>query len=112
MRIRYFESEIEVQLGDQIQTRLWYVFRRRGRVGYLPGASPYNSEFDHHGLKWVGVVSQGGAVFGEVVEPQTGFLPRWVKFIQRDTSSLTDVLKSVPRRPANYDADEEDPRTG
>jgi hypothetical protein len=91
----YFGGETEVQLGDRVETRFWllfYRFRKRGRVVYIPGLSPFNRGFERDGLKWVGIKPDDDiVVIGELVNPKTGHLLKRVRFIDRDHSVLPDA---------------------
>lgn len=97
MHIRYYDSETEVQLGDRVETRFWYLFKKRGRIVYLPGVSPFHSDFEHHGLKWVGVFAEDESLFGEVVDPKSGTLLKRVKFLRRDESELEPLIQKIPK---------------
>lgn len=81
-------------MGDRVETRFWllfYRFRKRGRVVYIPGLSQANHEFEHGGLKWVGIKPDDDpAVIGELVDPKTGQLLERVRFLSRDQSALPE----------------------
>src|SRR5262249_39067351 len=87
--IRYYGSETEVQPGDQVETRVWFV-RRKGRIVYVPGVSRFNSEFEFNGLKWVAIRS-GDMLIGSIVDPRSGALKSRVRFIKRDDSAFEEV---------------------
>lgn len=92
--ISYYGGETDVQLGDRVETRFWllfYRFRKRGRVVYVPGLSPINREFERDGLSWVGIKPDDDVVvIGELVNPKTGHLLERVKFLERDLSALPE----------------------
>lgn len=93
MSVKYFGSEVDVQLGDRVSVRVW--FRKRcGRVVYLPGVSPRNSEFDYNGLQWAGIRLDDGSLLASVVRFSTGSLKRKVKFIKRDGSACKLIGES------------------
>lgn len=96
MGIRYYDSDNEVQLGDHVKTRFWFFFKKTGRVVYVPGVSPFHSDYEHHGLKWVGIFANDESLFGSVVDPKTGTLLERVKFLKRDTSDLQVLIKKIP----------------
>lgn len=88
-RVRYFESEQPVQLGDHVSLRV--LFRTRaGRVAYLPGVSPENSEIDFGGLFRVGIDFDGGFVMCHI-DPDSLELKKGVTFVRRDTSDIPQV---------------------
>jgi hypothetical protein len=84
MAIRYADSEVEVRLGDRVEIKVWFQ-RREGRIVYVPGVSPLNTEFEFNGLRWVAIRARG-MLIGSIVRPQTETLKPKVKFIQRDDS--------------------------
>jgi hypothetical protein len=55
--VRYFDGITEVRLGDRVMAKVWFLWKKRGRVVYLPGVSQKNGEFEHHGLRWVAIES-------------------------------------------------------
>lgn len=91
MAVRYFDGT-EVKLGDVVETRFWllfYRFRERGRVVYVPGVTPLHREFERDGLQWVGIrCEEDGTVIGEVIDPKVGTLLKRVRFLGRDSSDL------------------------
>ena len=44
--VRYFDGITEVRLGDVITTRVWGLWKRTGRVVYVPGLSAPHGEFE------------------------------------------------------------------
>ena len=84
--VRYFDGITEVRLGDVVTARVWFIWKKKGRVVYLPGVSQKNEEFEHHGLRWVAIESDDGMLFGEIIKPDTGSLKKDVQFLARDDS--------------------------
>jgi hypothetical protein len=91
--VRYFDGNVEVQLGDRVS--LSVLFRQRtGRVVYVPGISPVNPEFEYNGLRWVGIRLEDRSMVATVVRSSTGNLKKKVRFIQRDTSPCELITES------------------
>lgn len=87
--VRYFASELPVQLGDRV--RLWALFRtRRGRVAYLPGVSPENPEIDFGGIFRVGIDCPGLFVSCHV-DPDSLELKKGVTFVARDPLGVPPI---------------------
>lgn len=90
MSVMYSDRVTKVMFGDKVVTRLWYCFFRKtnGRVVYIPGVSQMNSEFEHSGLRWVGVRIGDGSVYGAVIDPSNGCLQKSIQFVGRDSSPV------------------------
>ena len=87
--VRYFDSEVPVQLGDHVSLRV--LFRRRaGRVCYLPGVSPENPEIDFGGLCRIGIDFTGGFMMWQV-DPDSLELKKGVTLVNRDPVSVPAV---------------------
>src|ERR1043166_2864687 len=84
--VRYLDCVTDVRLGDVVRARVWLIWKKKGRVVYVPGVSQKNEEFEHHGIGWVGIESDDGMIFGEIVRPDTGCLRKNVQFLARDDS--------------------------
>lgn len=84
MGIRYSDGGVEVRLGDQVEIKVWFK-RRLGRMVYVPGLSPLNTQYEFNGLRWVAIRTHN-MLIGSIVHPQTETLKGKVKFIQRDDS--------------------------
>jgi hypothetical protein len=82
--ICYAGSDVAVRLGDQVEIKVWFK-RRRGRIVYVPGLSPLNTQYEFNGLRWIAIRTHN-MLIGSIVHPQTEALKRKVKFIQRDDS--------------------------
>lgn len=80
-----------VEIGDHVQTRIYFVFPKRGRVVYVPGISPKHARMEHSGLRWVGVKCDDGLTFGTIVDPSTGCLEKKVVLLKRDSSPLETI---------------------
>ncbi len=88
--LRYRNSDIEVRLGDHVQTRIF--FRKRvGRVVYVPGISMPNPEFERDGLSEVGIRLADGSMLASVVDPITWNLCRKEAFLKRDASGFEEI---------------------
>ena len=88
--IFYFGGTIEVQLGDEVSARD-FLFRRNGRIAYLPGVSKKNSNMEHGGLSWVGIRFQRGTFIGTIVDPETFQLKKSVRFFQRSSENIKEL---------------------
>ena len=94
MAIRYCDSAVEVRLGDHVEIKVWFK-RRRGRIVYVPGLSPLNTQYEFNGLRWVAIRTES-MIIGSIVRPQTETLKPKVKFIQRDNSPF-DAAPDDPK---------------
>jgi hypothetical protein len=88
-RVRYFESEQPVQLGDHVRLRV-LLRMRSGRVSYLPGVSAENPEIDFGGLLRVGIDFGSGFVMWHI-DPDSLELRKGVAFVTRDPADLPSV---------------------
>lgn len=88
--IFYFGGTVEVKLGDEVSARD-FLFRRNGRIAYLPGISRKNRNMEHDGLSWVGIKFQRGTFVGVIVDPTTSQLKKNVRFLQRSSEMLNEL---------------------
>jgi hypothetical protein len=86
----YADGGTQVMLGDHVSARD-LVFRKEGRIVYVPGLSRRNREFEHGGLCWVGIRFEGGAITGVIVDPDSNRLKRGVRFLSRSTSKFREI---------------------
>jgi hypothetical protein len=93
MPVRYFGGLIDVQLGDRVDIGLWFR-RRSGRIVYVPGVSPFNSEFEYNGMKWVGIRLATGSLVATVVRSDSEMLKKKVQFLARDNSPCEFITSS------------------
>jgi hypothetical protein len=77
---------VEVRLGDHVEIKVRFK-RHKGRIVYVPGISPLNTQYEFNGLRWVAIRTET-MIIGSIVRPQTETLKPKVKFIQRDASSF------------------------
>lgn len=92
-KVYYHGGEIEVRLGDVIETRVLLFWRCRGRVVYVPGVSPKHTEMEKNGLKNVGIRTDSWMI-GVAVMPETNALKKDVKFVSRDPDG--NFVKVMP----------------
>lgn len=88
--IFYYGGTIEVQIGDDVSARD-FLFRRNGRIVYLPGVSKKNRNMEYGGLSWVGIRFKRGTFIGTIVDPETFQLKKSVRFLQRSS----DIIKEL-----------------
>lgn len=82
MMITYYVNNKQVQLGDIVETKIW--FRKKlGQVVYVPGISPTNKNIDFDGIQNVGIQVFDGPFIATFVDPETERLLKKVKFIRR-----------------------------
>ncbi len=86
----YADGTTLVMIGDHVSARD-LLFRKEGRVAYVPGVSRRNREFEHGGLSWVGIRFEGGAITGVFVDPDSCRLKKNVKFLSRATSPVEEI---------------------
>ena len=89
--VAYHGGSIPVAIGDHVRTRIYFFFRKEGRVVYVPGISEKHPRLEHSGLRWVGVKCCDGLTFGTIVDPTTGCLEKKVTLVKRDGSSLETI---------------------
>jgi hypothetical protein len=88
--ILYADGVTQVMLGDHISARD-LLFRKEGRVVYVPGISKKNRELEHDGLTWIGIRFKGGSISGAVVDPETSCLKKSVRFLARSDSEVEEI---------------------
>lgn len=88
VRIRYADEDIEVRIGDIITYKSMFFWRdwKPGRVWYVPGQSTARLWMEHSGAKWVGVVGDGGAYRGFLIDPTTFRVQGAIRFQRRADS--------------------------
>ena len=90
--VLYADRTTPVQLGDRVETRVWFS-KKQGRVVYVPGISPPNSNMEYNGLCWVGIRLDEGGFVSTVVDPKGAFLRRKEKLRRRDPSGYEDLAE-------------------
>ena len=93
--IFYFGGSIEVKLGDEVSARD-FLFRRDGRIVYLPGVSKKNRNMEHGGLSWVGIIFKRGTFIGTFVDPETFQLKKSVRFLKRSSDNIKNIKELGP----------------
>jgi len=93
--VKYYASNVPVNLGDIVELRVWFKWRR-ARINYVPGISKPHSEMEHNALFWIGIVREDGRFVADIVDPDTGCTRKIVRFLSRGTM---DELPSVPEEP-------------
>lgn len=94
--VMYSDRVTPVQLGDHVETRVWF-WKKKGRVVYVPGVSAPNTNMEYNGLCWVGIRLEEGGFVSTVVDPKGAFLRRKELLLKRDPQGFAAL------------ADEEDP---
>ena len=102
MAVQYYEQTCDVSLGDRVQVSVWFR-KHHGRVVYVPGISPRNSEFEYNGLEWVGIRLEDDSLIASIVRPSTGALKRKIRFLARDSSPI----KAVEPAPQEFEERDE-----
>lgn len=93
--VRYFESDIEVELGDRVELRGWFR-KRSATVNYVPGISEYHLEMEHNALFWVGLAFDNGTFTGAIVDPDTGCTRKHLVFLGRGSMNGIEPLPQAP----------------
>ncbi len=88
--IYYFGGEVEVKLGDEISARD-LVFRKKGRVAYVPGISPINRELERDRMAWIGIRFEGGTMGGAYIEHENNWVKKSVKYIGRSDAEFDPI---------------------
>jgi hypothetical protein len=81
--VRYADSGELVLLGDIVTTRVFFFFKRKARVVYVPGISKRRSSLEYNGLTWVGLQELTGPFLSALVDPKDSRLDKSVKLIER-----------------------------
>jgi len=88
--IFYYGGEVKVELGDEVSARD-LLFRKVGRVSYLPGVSKKHRDFEHGGLAWIGITFQTGSIGGAYIDPDNNWVKKSVKFIKRSSEPFHEI---------------------
>jgi hypothetical protein len=93
--VRYFESNIEIELGDRVELRGWFR-RRSATVNYVPGISECHPEMEHNALYWVGLAFDNGTFSGAIVDPDTGCTRKRLVFLGRGSINSVEPIPEAP----------------
>jgi len=88
--VYYYGTKVKVELGDEVVARDIF-FKRNGRVVYVPGISPLNTEFECGGLKWIGIRFNKGSISTAVIDLKTGEVDKSVKFVKRNKKDINEM---------------------
>jgi hypothetical protein len=88
--VTYKDKVTAVQLGDRVETRLWWR-KKTGRVVYVPGLSPAHADMERDGLCWVGIRLDDGGFLSTLVDPEGLFLVKTETLVARDASPFTPL---------------------
>ena len=88
--IYYYGGEVKVELGDEVSARE-LLFRKVGRVSYLPGISKKHRDFEHHGLAWIGISFPTGSIRGAYIDPEKNWVKKGVRFQKRSSESFHEI---------------------
>jgi hypothetical protein len=89
--VLYHDSSTPVEIGDEVSARDLIIFRREGRVYYVPGISKKNRSMEFNGLCWVGIRFHKGTTTGVLVDPKTFRLGRSVRFLKRSAEKIEEL---------------------
>ncbi len=78
----FYGSDLPVQLNDEVELRIWYLFKRVGVVTYVPGISEKDKKMEHSGLAWVGIRTNKGEQVSVIVT-EANTLEKDIKLIRR-----------------------------
>jgi hypothetical protein len=88
--VTYIDRVTPVQLGDHVETRVWF-WKKKGRVVYVPGVSPPNTNMEYNGLCWVGIRLEEGGFVSTVVDPEGAYLRRKEVLLKRDPQGFAPL---------------------
>jgi hypothetical protein len=94
-RLFYFNSTIEVELGDRV---LWSRFLRaplRGVVCYIPGPSPKHSELEYEDVLQWAVRTEDGSVYPILYDPDNFQPPKRIRFVGRGEAGTLDPREGL-----------------
>lgn len=91
--ITYHGTAIEVLVGDHVEFKLWLFFWegwQKGRVEYVPGISPKNSDLERDGMKWVGISGEKART-AVLVHPNTNQVRHTLRFVSRSQDDFKET---------------------
>ncbi len=88
--IFYYGGKVKVELGDEVLARD-LIFRKIGRVSYLPGISKKHREFEHDGLAWIGITFSSGSITGVYIDPNNKWVKKSVKYLKRSAKPFHEI---------------------
>ncbi len=88
--IFYYGGKVKVGLGDEVLARD-LIFRKIGRVSYLPGVSKKHREFEHGGIAWIGITFSSGSITGVYIDPNNKWVKKSVKFLKHSTEPFHEI---------------------
>ena len=89
--ITYRDRVTPVELGDHVQTRVFFR-RHTGRVVYIPGVSKQHPSMEFNGLRWVGIRLDRGGFVSAVIDPQAQYFRTRIILISRDSSPVQELV--------------------
>ena len=88
--IYYYGGDVKVELGDEVSARD-LLFRKVGRVSYLPGISKKHRDFEHNELAWIGISFPAGSISGAYIDPENNWVKKSVKFLKRSSDPFHEI---------------------
>jgi hypothetical protein len=88
--IYYYGGEVEVKLGDEVSARD-LLFRKIGRISYLPGVSKKHRDFEHDGMTWIGISFSTGSIAGAYIDPDNNWVKKSVRFLNRSSAPFHET---------------------
>ena len=88
--IFYYGGEVKVELGDEVSARD-LLFKKVGRVSYLPGVSKKHRDFEHHGMAWIGITFPTGSIGGAYIDSDNNWVKKSVKFLKRSSEPFHEI---------------------
>ncbi len=86
----YYNSTVEVCLGDEVRIRRWLRRPERGVVCYIPGLSPRHEEMEYDDVRLWAIRCDNGNCYPILYDPDRFQPPRRIEFVARGTGPLLE----------------------
>jgi hypothetical protein len=84
------EEQQPVLVGDMVESRVWFVMKRKGQVVYVPGISEFHKDMEFNGIRYVGWRTAQGVLFSTPVNPSSNRVLR-LKLLNRATLTSPEI---------------------
>ena len=106
-RLFYHGTNIEVKLGDRVESYFFCIRLYQGTVSYIPGISEKNRFLEYEDCKHWGITSDSGRVFSIGYTPDFSQPRRGIRFICRQEGYVGITPDMVIDEESLYGDDEE-----
>lgn len=80
----YYQTspDVQVKIGDLVESKVWFIFKWKGQVSYVPGESQFHKKMEVNGLHFIGWRTDKGHFVSTLIDPDTQKVIR-LKFLGR-----------------------------